>query len=455
MSEEYNYNDNGYTNNETNYNSGSHRDGGYYGNDYDPKKPKKKKGGVGRVVAITLGMLLLVGVAAAGGYSAHTILDQLRDGSEEVASNETQEAETETGAEAIENTATSAVNQGTTGSVILTDVSDVVENVMPSIVAITNSGYTTQNFGFWQGTVEIPTEGSGSGIIIGQNDTELLIVTNNHVVENSETLTVQFADNTTAEATIKGTKPNADIAIISVPMDSLSSDTRSAIAIATLGDSDALKIGQGVIAIGNAMGYGQSVTEGCVSALNREVTTDEGVTLTVMQVSAAINPGNSGGALLNAAGEVVGINTAKLMDEQVEGIGYAIPISSVKDLINEMMNYETRERVSEEDASYLGIQPVTVDSQSASMYGMPEGVFVYSVVEGSPAESAGIQEMDIITQVDRYSVASVTDLQDALSYFAGGETVTVTLQRQVDGSYQEMTVDVTLAYERDFTETNQ
>ena len=452
MSEGYN----GYTNNETNYSSGGYHDNGYYDGGYDPKKPKKKKGGVGRVVAITLGMLLLVGVAAAGGYSAHTILDQLsgRD-SQSVVSGETQADEAETESQTIGNTATSTVNQGTTGSVVLTDVSDVVENVMPSIVAITNSGYTTQNFGFWQGTVEVPTEGSGSGIIIGQNDTELLIVTNNHVVENSETLTVQFADNSTAEATIKGTKPNADIAIISVPLESLSSDTLGSIAIATLGDSDALKIGQGVIAIGNAMGYGQSVTEGCVSALDREVTTNEGVTLTGMQVSAAINPGNSGGALLNAAGEVVGINTAKLMDEEVEGIGYAIPISSVKDLINEMMNYETRERVSAEDASYLGIQPVTVDDQTAAVYGMPEGVFVYSVIEGSPAETAGIQEMDIITQVDRYSVGNVADLQEALSYFAGGETVTVTLQRQTDGAYQEMTVDVTLAYERDFTDANQ
>ena len=452
MSEGYN----GYTNNETNYSSGGYHDNGYYDGGYDPKKPKKKKGGVGRVVAITLGMLLLVGVAAAGGYSAHTILDQLsgRD-SQSVVSGETQADEAETESQTIGNTATSTVNQGTTGSVVLTDVSDVVENVMPSIVAITNSGYTTQNFGFWQGTVEVPTEGSGSGIIIGQNDTELLIVTNNHVVENSETLTVQFADNSTAEATIKGTKPNADIAIISVPLESLSSDTLGSIAIATLGDSDALKIGQGVIAIGNAMGYGQSVTEGCVSALDREVTTNEGVTLTVMQVSAAINPGNSGGALLNAAGEVVGINTAKLMDEEVEGIGYAIPISSVKDLINEMMNYETRERVSAEDASYLGIQPVTVDDQTAAVYGMPEGVFDYSVIEGSPAETAGIQEMDIITQVDRYSVGNVADLQEALSYFAGGETVTVTLQRQTDGAYQEMTVDVTLAYERDFTDANQ
>ena len=452
MSEGYN----GYTNNETNYSSGGYHDNGYYDGGYDPKKPKKKKGGVGRVVAITLGMLLLVGVAAAGGYSAHTILDQLsgRD-SQSVVSGETQADEAETESQTIGNTATSTVNQGTTGSVVLTDVSDVVENVMPSIVAITNSGYTTQNFGFWQGTVEVPTEGSGSGIIIGQNDTELLIVTNNHVVENSETLTVQFADNSTAEATIKGTKPNADIAIISVPLESLSSDTLGSIAIATLGDSDALKIGQGVIAIGNAMGYGQSVTEGCVSALDREVTTNEGVTLTGMQVSAAINPGNSGGALLNAAGEVVGINTAKLMDEEVEGIGYAIPISSVKDLINEMMNYETRERVSAEDASYLGIQPVTVDDQTAAAYGMPEGVFVHSVIEGSPAETAGIQEMDIITQVDRYSVGNVADLQEALSYFAGGETVTVTLQRQTDGAYQEMTVDVTLAYERDFTDANQ
>lgn len=412
----------------------------------------QKKSGVGKVVAITLGMLLLVGVAAAGGYSAHTIIDQLRGGEQVSETLPEPQEESEQLKETLPQTSPT-IAQGSTGSVILTDVSDMVEKVMPSMVSITNSSvYTSSGFGFWQQTTEIPTQSSGSGIIIGQNDTELLIVTNNHVIEDNNSLTVQFADGSTASAVVKGAKATADIAIISVRLDDLTGETKSAIAIAALGDSDSLRMGQGVVAIGNALGYGQSVSEGCISALNREVTTDEGTTLTVLQTTAAINPGNSGGALLNANGEVIGINTAKVMKTDVEGIGYAIPISSVLDLINEMMNWETREKVSDEDASYLGIQPWTVDSQSASNYGMPIGVYVYSVVKGGPADQSGIMEKDIIIGLDRYSISDTSDLQDALSYFKGGDTVTVTVERVINGAYEEMEIEVTLAYKRDFAE---
>lgn len=452
MSEGYNdYNQYENGNSQNNY-GGQNNNGGQ--NSYRQPNAPKKKSGVGKIVAITLGMLLLVGVAAAGGYSAHTILDQIGN-KEEVttgASLDKETPESEAPKETLSHSATTSVQQGQTGTVILTDVSDVVDAVMPSIVSITNSGvYTSQGFGYWSQPTEIPTESSGSGIIIGQNDTELLIVTNNHVVADNTSLTVQFVDNSTAEAVIKGAKSTSDIAIIAVKMDDLSEETKSAITIANLGDSDSLRMGQGVIAIGNALGYGQSVTEGCVSALNREVTTNEGVTLTVLQTSAAINPGNSGGALLNASGEVIGINTAKVMNDEVEGIGYAIPISSVKDLIEEMMNYTTRSKVAEEDASYLGIQPVTVDSQSASAYGMPVGVYVYAVVDGSPAAGCGLKEKDIITAIDQYSLDSSSDLQETLSYYAGGDTATLTVQRQIDGSYQEMKLEVTFAYKRDFT----
>ena len=433
------------------------------------RKRKKKKGGIGRAVIFTLGILLLVGVAAVGGYSAHTIVEQLTAGRQEETAEAPDPKETpasldNTPQEApkantpIQQQTAAAIDQGQTAPVVLTDVSNVVDAVMPSVVSIINSGvYTSQGglggFGnFWQQeTTEIPTESSGSGIIIGQNENELLIVTNNHVVADNQSLSVQFVDDSTAEATVRGTRAASDIAIITVPLDELSQQTREAIRIATLGDSDSLRIGQGVIAIGNALGYGQSTTEGIISALNREVTTSDGTTLTVLQTSAPINPGNSGGALLNASGEVIGINTAKVMDTKVEGINYAIPISSVMDLINDMINWETRGRGDEEEAGYLGIQPISVDKKSAEAYGMPIGVYAYVVVDGSPAAQAGMQEKDIITHLDQYPIASVEELQTALGFFAGGETVKATVMRLVDGAYQEMELEITLAYKRDYT----
>lgn len=439
------------------------------------KRPKKKKGGVGRAVIITLGMFVLVGVAAVGGYSVHTIVDQLtsgrQQGEEQTLPDETASQKNEGKASLDQNSAqesekepmtiaqqTTKVEQGQTAAVVLTDVSNVVESVMPSVVSIVNTGVYTSQGGFggfgglWQQEVtEIPTESSGSGIIIGQNENELLIVTNNHVVEDNKSLTVQFVDDSTAEATVRGTRAASDIAIVTVDLTQLSEETRNAIRIATLGDSDSLRIGQGVIAIGNALGYGQSTTEGIISALNREVTTSEGTTLTVLQTSAAINPGNSGGALLNASGEVIGINTAKVMDTKVEGINYAIPISSVMDLINDMINWEARGRVAEEDAGYLGIQPISVDKKSAEAYDMPVGVYAYVVVEGSPAAQAGMREKDIITHLDQYPIDSVEELQTALEYFAGGDTVKVTVMRLIDGSYQEIELEITLAYKRDYT----
>lgn len=411
------------------------------------QEPPKKKGGVGKVLAITLGMVFLVGIAAMGGYSAHTIFDKLTNSENTIPQEVLPEKESEK-ITVIQPEAGNSSAQSV-GGVILTDVSNVVEQVMPTVVAITNSSYTySSGFGFWGPTSQIPTESNGSGIIIGQNDTELLIVTNNHVIEDNESLTVQFIDESTATAIVKGADSSVDIAIVAVPLKELSMETRAAIAIAVVGDSGKLRMGQGVIAIGNAMGYGQSVTTGCISALEREVTTDNGNALKVLQTDAAINPGNSGGALLNQNGEVIGINTAKLVDSTAEGIGYAIPISSVLDLINDMMNWETMEKVSADEAGFLGIQNyVDVDSQSAAIYGMPMGVYSY-VVAGGPAEKAGMKDADIIVGIGRYTITDSSDLTNAMSYYKGGETVTVTVQRLIDGQYQEVKLEVTLAFKK-------
>ena len=248
------------------------------------------------------------------------------------------------------------------------DVSPIAEKAMPSIVAINNKMlYETNDWFFGKQEYEVPS--AGSGIIIGQNDTELLIVTNNHVVENSEDLQVVFIDDQSVEANIKGTDAENDLAVIAVPLSSISADTMSKISIATMGDSDSLKVGQGVVAIGNALGYGQSVTVGYISALDREVTTGEdGTTRHLLQTDAAINPGNSGGALLNMQGEVIGINSAKYSDTDVEGMGYAIPVSAVQDIINDLMNTKTKVAVDESRQGYLGIQALTIDEKYASTF---------------------------------------------------------------------------------------
>ena len=322
---------------------------------------------------------------------------------------------------------------------------------MPSIVAITNTQiYQNNDWSyFFGGSSSQEVTGSGSGIIIGQNDTELLVLTNYHVIEGANALTVTFIDDSTADAQIKGTAESNDLAVVAIPIDSLSSDTLSQIKIATLGDSNALRVGDEVVAIGNALGYGQSLTYGHVSALSREVTINN-ETLTLLQTDAAINPGNSGGALLNMNGEVIGINSAKYSGDGVEGMGFAIPVSEAQDIINSLMNKETRTEVAEEDASWLGIQGVDINSSNAQMYNMPEGVYVYSIVENGPAASSDLQERDIITALEGTGVSSMDELQTQLSYYAGGTTVELTVQRLVDGQYQEQTISVTLGYRSDY-----
>lgn len=337
-----------------------------------------------------------------------------------------------------------AANTSTTSGngVVIEDVSAIVDATLPSVVSITNTQVYQSNTWFGQSqTYEVPS--SGSGIIVGQNDSELLIVTNNHVVSDSEGLTVTFADESTADAAIKGTDSEADLAVIAVPLDKISADTKGKIKAATLGDSDSLKMGQGVIAIGNALGLGQSVTVGHVSALNREIKVDD-ATKTVIQTDAAINPGNSGGALLNSKGEVIGINEAKYADTSVEGVGYAIPISKAKDIIDDLMTRTTKIAVSESEQGYLGIQLQNIDESMAKMYGMPQGVYVYKIMEDSAAAGSDLHEKDIITKLDGEKISNYADLAKLLTYYKSGDTVTLTVQSLVNGSYQEREVQVTL-----------
>lgn len=281
---------------------------------------------------------------------------------------------------------------------------------------------------------------------MGRNDDELLIVTNNHVVADSKELTVTFIDETSINAAIKGTDSTNDLAVIAVPVSEISSETMAQIKVATLGDSDELKVGQGVIAIGNALGYGQSVTVGYVSAKDREVRTQEETIQNLLQTDAAINPGNSGGALLNMQGEVIGINSAKYSSTEVEGMGYAIPVSKVQDIINDLMNRKTRVEIEEDKQGYLGIQGTNIDDMAAAAYGMPRGVYVYKIVDGGAAAASDLREKDIITKFDGQSIRSMADLQKMLTYYEGDSTVDLTVQSLENGEYVERTVQITLGF---------
>ena len=329
----------------------------------------------------------------------------------------------------------------TSTSTVTSDVSDIVENTLPSIVSITNmSVQEVQNF--FGGISQQESESAGSGIIISQNDSELLVVTNNHVVEGSDTLTVTFNDGNSVEAQIKGTDSARDLAVVAVPLDKISDDTMNAIKVATLGDSDSLKVGEPAIAIGNALGYGQSVTTGIVSATGRTI---DGFDGEYIQTDAAINPGNSGGALLNANGEVIGINSAKIYSSAVEGMGFAIPISDASDVIQNLMNKETRSKVSDEERGYLGIKGYDVSEEGAQMYNMPTGVYVKEVMSGGGSEKAGLTKGSIITGFEGSSISGMSSLQEQLQYYKAGEEVTLTVQiPDKNGEYTEKDIKVTL-----------
>lgn len=334
-------------------------------------------------------------------------------------------------------------NTSTTTANIVSDVTGVVDEVMPSIVSITS--LTVQEIRTFWGTMSQETPGAGSGIIVAQTEDELYIATNNHVVAGSDNLTVCFADDETVSAQIKGTDASSDLAVVSVQMKDIPAETLSVIKVATLGDSDSLKVGEPSIAIGNAMGYGQSVTTGVISALNREVSVQDNsgnvVTNSLIQTDAAINPGNSGGALLNVKGEVIGINSVKFSDTDVEGMGYAIPMSKAEPIINDLI---TREVVDESDAAYLGIQGVDVTEDVSETYNMPIGVYVNQVIKGSAADQAGIRRGDIITAFDGREVKTMEQLAERMQYYAAGTTVDIVIQTSQNGEFEEHTISVTL-----------
>lgn len=334
----------------------------------------------------------------------------------------------------------STVSTSTNNSHTITDVSEVAENTMPSIVSIESTA--TTNVNVFGRVYQEESSGSGTGIIIGQNEKEVLIATNNHVVDGASSVQVTFIDESSASAQVKGTDPDSDLAVISIPIESLNQDTLNAIKIATLGDSNDVVVGEMAIAIGNALGYGQSVTVGYISAKDRTISVEDS-TMTLLQTDAAINPGNSGGALLNINGEVIGINSIKFASEEVEGMGYAIPISDAIPIINDLMN---REEVSEEERSYLGIKPVTVSESYSQRFNMPVGVYVGEVTTGSPAEKAGLQIGYIITGFNGKSVKSTESLSDMLSYTKAGTTIELTVQVLINGTYQEKVIPVELGY---------
>lgn len=331
-------------------------------------------------------------------------------------------------------------------------VKEVAQAVLPSVVSITSTAIVQSNYNPFFGGGSYQVTGAGSGIIVGKNDTELLIVTNNHVVENTTSLTVEFNDGTSVDsAYVKGTDSSNDIAVVAIELSELSEDTMSAIKIAVLGDSDKLSVGDNVIAIGNALGYGQSVTSGVVSALNREISLESG-TITVIQTDASINGGNSGGALVNRQGEVIGINVAKASSSSsssatVEGMGYAIPISEVIDIINELMNKEAKVPVSEDEQGYMGLTNsgyVEVDSNTSQMYNIPEGIYIRELIDGSPLQEAGISAGDVITGVGGQTIETYDQLKSEMQYYAIGDKVTLTVQVRGEREYTEKDFTVTL-----------
>lgn len=397
-----------------------------------PKTPHNKRTFWKKGVAVVASAAVFGGVAGGAfyGIAGNQIkkLDALTNTTTEVAST-TSAATTES----LSLTSTASIGNGM-------DVSTIAENVMPSVVAINISAIVEQQ-GMFGYTQQYEAEGSGSGIIIGENDSELLMVTNNHVVSDATTVNVTFADGESYEAQVKSTDSDTDLAIVVVKLSDIKESTMNQIKIATIGDSDSLKVGEQVVAIGNALGYGQSVTTGIVSAKDRTNSTN---TTPLIQTDAAINPGNSGGALLNMKGEVIGINSSKYSDTTVEGMGYAIPITAVQDRLDDLMNRQTREKVDESEKGYLGISCATVSSDVSEAYGIPEGVLVTDVASKSAAEKAGIKANYVITKIDGQSISSAEELTEKLNYYAVGETVPITYEYLKDDAYVEKTVDVTL-----------
>ena len=449
MSNMYNFDNN-------NYNNENHDGFNHYefdennSNTPNHRKPNAKMVKFAKKVgAIALSAVLFGGVAA-GSYQGVSSLIGTSAKTETQAATSTKSS--------LLKTTSSTTSKGTM------DVTDIVKSAMPSIVSITSkSVQEVENyFGMFGGRNSIQqqeVESAGSGIIIGKNDSELLIATNNHVIDGAETVSVSFVDNETYEATIKGTDSDKDLAVVAVPLSSISSDTMSKISVATIGDSSKLEVGEQVVAIGNALGYGQSVTTGIVSATNRTLDSEDSSEasydgISLIQTDAAINPGNSGGALLNMNGELIGINEAKYSSTQVEGMGFAIPISKAEPILQNLMNLTTRYKVSDDEAAYIGINMADVSADVSQNYGIPTGVCIMSVVDGSPAADAGFKKGDVITTFDGRSISNAKGLKETLTYYAAGETVDVTVQRADNGEYKEVTLTLTLGSAADMPQTS-
>lgn len=451
--------------NDTNYNAGNYQspytgdvvETGYSNYQYqtnpEPEKKKTNKSGKGKKVLTLAGSGIVFGAFAGAIMASVLYLSPQKEGTagKETAAGLENSFDTsnymivgneETETERIE---TSNVIQNAT---TVTDVSDVVAEVMPSVVSITGM-YKVENqynefFGGYFGYEEESEEpGSGSGIIVGENDTELLLVTNYHVVENATSLSVQFIDGETVDAKVKGTDSSVDLAVIAVALEDIKPETSEQIRIANLGDSNTLRVGEAAIAIGNALGYGQSVTTGVISAVNREYTIDN-TTNYLIQTDAAINPGNSGGALLNVRGEVVGINSNKIAGSVVEGMGYAIPISTAKPIIENLMTKETRDKVEEDQKAFLGISGINVTEDVQANYGLPEGIYIAQVHENTAAANAGLTKGDILVQFDGEKVNTIEALTELLEYYKKGTTVEVVIMQGSPEGYKEKTITVTL-----------
>lgn len=414
-----------------------------YRNEYREtvQAPRKKNSWARKAAGITAAAVLF-GTVAGGVMTGVNYVGARLTGLADITATAPAETEGTTTAQVPETSAAS--NNGSTTAVsTVTDVSSIAEKAMPSLVAI-NDTMTVEQNNFFGMPQTYQAQSSGSGIIVGQNDTELLIATNNHVVSGATDMKVTFTDSTQVAAAVKGTDSATDLAIIAVKLSDIPSDTMSKIKVATRGNSDNVKVGQQVIAIGNALGYGQSLTVGYISALDREITDENGIQHTYIQTDAAINPGNSGGALLDLNGNVIGINAAKNASTEVEGMGFAIPISKAQEILNNLMTKKTREAVDESAQGYLGIQGTNIDANASKEYGMPVGIYVYKIVEGGAAANSDLKEKDIITKFDGQSVTNMEELKQMLTYYEGGSTVSLTVQSLVNGSYVEHEVQITL-----------
>ena len=409
-------------------------------------QPAPKKAGTGIKILLAICMGLLFGIFAGTGF--YTVQLALRNGTQLINAQSSHNSGTSSTllAPPVNEDIEALASNGETQVTILTreetDLTEVVADVMPSMVSVTE--YYKYSTTYWGQTFSQDAEGSGSGIIIGETDDEYIIVTNNHVVADADELEITFIDDTTAPAYLKGLDASTDVAVIAVMKSDLDESTIKQIKVAELGDSNSLVLGQNVIAIGNALGYGQSVTTGIVSALDREITTSDGNTQHYIQTDAAINPGNSGGALLNMAGQVIGINSNKIGGSSVEGMGYAIPISAVRETIEEFMGRDTLIEVDEDDVGYIGIYMQEVTQEISDYYNIPVGVYVSEVIEDTGADDAGILTGDVITGINGNTVKSIDGLKKMMNYYAVGDTVDITFMRSEEGEYVEHTVAVTL-----------